>query len=285
MAVPARAVGGPLTQGEWQRVVNWASERAGGIHHDETARAKGFPAGLVPGDVHVSMLTAAIVDRVGPAWYEHGWLQQTFVTAAYTGDEARALVEGDDDRHLVLSLERRDGTVLCAGHAGVDPDGPAPWAPIRDDGGDPLPHEPVGTAYPEVVETFTRADVDRSIDGIDPSPWYRTESPWGGPVVPTVGVFNAIHRTRATPMPKEIGRAMRAGMNARFEAVHLAPIRFDVPYVRRAHLAAKGIGGRYASRTVELSYTEAASGLVAFRGRWRIKWVHSASSPASASST
>ena len=262
----------------WVRLVNWAADRVGGIHHDETARAKGFPAGLVPGDVHISLFTAAVVDRVGPAWYEQGWLRQTFVAPAYTGDEAQVVVEGDD-AHLRLTLARRDGAVICVGHAGIDPSRRPPWErddlPTRPDGdgADPLPHEPVGTPYPDVVDAITRGDVDRSIDGIDPSPWYRTASPWAEPVVPTVGVFNAAHRTRATPMPRVIAHAMRAGVNARFEAVHLAPMRFDTSYLRRARLVAKGIRGRYASRTVELSYEDPATGAVAFRGRWRIKWV------------
>jgi hypothetical protein len=262
----------------WIPLVNRAADRAGGIHDDETARQKGFPAGLVPGDVHVALLTAAAVDRVGPAWYEQGWLRMTFVAPAYAGEEARVAVDGDD-AHLTLTLLRRDDSVICAGHAGIG--GPPPWErddlidppSSPDDGGDPLPHEPIGTRYEDAVETITRADVDRSIDGFDPSPWYRTSSPWGDPIVPTVAIFNLIHRTRATPMPPEIARAMRAGMNARFDAVHHGPMRFDMSYRRRAHLVEKGIRGRYASRTVELTYEDPETGAVGFRSRWRIKWV------------
>ena len=62
-------------------------------------------------------------------------------------------------------------------------------------------------------------------------------------------------------------------MNARFDAVHLAPMRPNVEYCRRARLVAKGLSGRYASRTVELTYEDPATGAVAFRGQWRIKWV------------
>src|SRR3954451_19209928 len=130
----------------WIPLVNWAADRVGGIHHDETAREKGFPAGLVPGDVHVSLITAAAVARIGPPWYEEGWLRHTFVAPAYTGDEVEVRVRGDDD-HLVLEMVRRDGVLICIGQAGRG--GPAPWdriaLPARPDGeGDPLPHEPVG---------------------------------------------------------------------------------------------------------------------------------------------
>ena len=50
-------------------------------------------------------------------------------------------------------------------------------------------------------------------------------------------------------------------------------MRPDVEYCRRAKLVAKGLSGRYASRTVELTYEDPTTGAVAFRGQWRIKWV------------
>ena len=41
-------------------------------------------------------------------------------------------------------------------------------ASVYDYPPDLIPHEPVGTPYPDALETITRADVDHSIDGIDP---------------------------------------------------------------------------------------------------------------------
>ena len=56
---------------EWTAVVNRAADGVGGIHHDETARAKGFPAALVPADELLALTVAAAIDRLGgtDAWY------------------------------------------------------------------------------------------------------------------------------------------------------------------------------------------------------------------------
>ena len=159
----------------------------------------------------------------------------TFVAPAFTGDEARVEVEGDATRsdHVELTLLRRDGRVIAAAHAGVDTaNAPArpPWERSdlpspTEQYGDPLPHEPVGTPYPDALETITRADVDHSIDGIDPTPWYRTdgpngpdepgspESPWGGPIVPTVRPVSRVQCTWPT---------RRAATNITSRPIHTA---------------------------------------------------------------
>lgn len=293
----------------WRQVNNWARDREGSIHHDATARAKGFPAGLVPGDVHVALVTAAVVERFGPAWYERGWLRHTFVAPAYNDEELRVSLQpvsdgGGDDAvdaadaagTVDFSVDRRDGAVICAGRAGVCPEGSPlvpPWAqpdapPPRTLGGaDPLPHEPIGTQYGDRTPQPELGAFDGSLRGNDDSLWYRTASPWGEPIVPTVGPFSLAHRIRPTPAPAAITKEMQSGMNAGFEALHAGPLFYGRRYLRKARLVEKGVTGRYAFRTVEFSLQDidARGDQPRFWGRWRIKWVTSTPSTASASST
>jgi hypothetical protein len=274
----------------WRTVANWAADREGSIHDDATARAKGFPAGLVPGDVHVALVTGALVDRFDAAWYERGWLRLTFVRPAFNGDDLRTVIEPDeaDDRQVAFRLERRDGDLVCAGRAGVhapDVEPIPPWEladapPARAIGDrDPLPHEPIGTEYEARTPHPEQGDYDHSLVGNDECEWYRTSSPWGPPIVPTVGPFHLAHRIRPTPPPagSPVAAEMRSGMNAGFESLHLGPMFYGRRYRRTARLVEKGTTGRYAFRTIELAFAEdddgADGGVVRFRGRWRIKWV------------
>lgn len=279
----------------WHVVHNWAADLEGSIHHDETARSKGFPAGLLPGDVHVVLVTAAVVDRFGSPWYERGWIRQTFVAPAFNGEELRvvleeqALLDGDDGVVDFL-LERRGGDVVCAGSAGVYRPGTepvAPWdrpdaPPPRETGsGDPLPHEPVGTWYEERTPHPEIGDFDRSLDGNDDNPWYRESSPWGDPVMPAVGPFSLAHRIRPTPAPDDLAREMRSGMNAGWEALHTGPLPYGRRWLRRAQLVAKGTKGRYGWRTVEFTLADPEEDRPRFTGRWRTTWVRSQTSASS----
>lgn len=279
--------GGP---GRWRSLHNWAADREGSIHHDETARAKGFPSGLVPGDVHVVVVTSELVDRFGRDWYERGFLRMTFVKPVFNGEDVRFNPDpptGHADR-LGWELVKRDGTLVCAGNAGLAATGDAvaPWRDdrARDSGDyDPLPHEAVGQEYEERVHQREVGSYERTLRGNDDCPWYRDGSPWGPPVMPTVAPFDLAHRIRAPEMPAVVGREMASGMNAGFEALHRGPMFYDRPYRRRAWLAEKGVSGRYAFRTVDFSFEDADTGASVFEGRWRIKWVTSRPSLASAS--
>jgi hypothetical protein len=239
-----RSVAGP-----WTVVANEAADRVGGIHHDQTARERGFAAGIVGGDVLLA-LTVDAAKTVHPDWYRGTWFSHAFVAPAYDGDELRVTI--DDGTY---TLERRDGTVIGVMRAGTGAPERAPLA----QGGDPLPHEPVGSAYDDETVVL---DEERWTDG---------------DAVSTVGIFHLAHFIRPTPVPEPLRAELRAGMNSRFEGEHLAPMLIGRPYLRRASLLAKSIKGRYGARTVAFSFEEPDTGVVVFRGRWGVKWVRASS--------
>lgn len=271
----------------WRVMRNWAADREGSIHHDETARLKGFPSGLVPGDVHVAVVTAELVDRFGKDWYERGFLRHTFVGPVFNGEEVAFVSErspgGNRQRAVSWRLEKRDGTVACAGSGGLmnpGEDGAPPWhdeipAAAAGDDYDPLPHEEIGPEYEERTPHPEVGAFDQSLAGNDESEWYRTSSPWGDPIVPTVGMFSLAHRIRPPDMPAVVRREMASGMNASFDALHRGPVFYGRRYRRRAWLAGKGTSGRYAFRVVDFSLVDPEPDREVFSGRWRIKWVTS----------
>src|SRR5204863_6582093 len=109
--------------GGWITTHNWAADKVGGIHHDETARSKGFPAGLVTGDVTLAVACAAVVRVLGAPFFERGFIRNTFVRPAYNGEEVRAVVDesepcAGDEALLTWRLEKRDGSLVSAGIAG-----------------------------------------------------------------------------------------------------------------------------------------------------------------------
>lgn len=273
---------------------NWLADVAtdGSIHHDATARALGFPSGLVPGDVHLVITAKVMVDRFGPAWFERGWYRHTFVAATYDGEEARIEVDelpplpGDEARIDVRLVRVSDEATVGAASGGIyrddAGDGADPWErpdrlPDREgDGYDPLPHEPLGTEWPSWLVT---ADADAFAGslaaGSDDTPWYRTESPWGPPIVPLVGPFNQAHRMKAPPIPPAIGRELRSGVNARFECRWAGPLFVGTPYRRRARTVAKGASGRFAHRVVQFALSDPDDGQTPFTARWHVKWATS----------
>jgi hypothetical protein len=263
---------------------NWASDRVGSIHHDATARSKGFPAGLVTGDVTLALVQRALVSRWATDFLDRGWMVHTFVAPAYNGDELRVDLQPeaglpcDADVVSFRLVRRDDGSALSVGRAGVYESGVAavgPWwrpdhvPPSGGDGGDPLPHEPAGTRY---ENRTAHAEPGEFATSLDDNPWYTESSPWGEPVMPPVAPFNLAHRIRPTRGPEDVAAEMRSGMNSRWEAVHRGPLRYGRRYLRTAQMVEKATKGRYGYRTVEFALHDPEEG-TPFEGRWRIAWV------------
>lgn len=227
--------------------------RPGSIHDDERARSLGFTGGLVGGNVQLAIVGSALAERFGDAWYERGLLTFRWVKPVYDGEEVRTDIRDDG----TFSLVKRDGTIACAGWAGLGDD--LAW---QDDpeGGDPLP-EPVGYAYEPVTYTLEREQVERSLAG----------APWDGVRVPTVS--QVVLSGFAMPgTPRDVARELRAGMNARIELRQRGPMFLATPYTRTGVLVAKGVRGRHAFRTIEFE-TRDADGPKVNTFRWQIKWV------------
>jgi hypothetical protein len=268
--------------GPWRVATNFESTSLGSIHHDDQARRHGFSRGLVGGNVHLVHVTAALVERFGPAWYERGFLLFKWAQPVYDGEEVRVVLAdrapGPCDQLMVeLGLIKRDGVAACTGVAGLARSAAAailPWVradtPPSPSGGDydPLP-EPIGHAYESPIVTFDQAAVEQVQCGGDPHPWYRDSSPWGGPIVPTAAQL-VLSPYGMKWAPEPIATEMRSAMNATIQILQTGPMWQGTPYRRTATLVAKG-AGRLAFRTIEFE-CRTLDGRPAVRYRQTVKW-------------
>lgn len=275
-----------ITTGTWTHARNMSAEATGSIHDEAQARELGFRAALIGGSVTTAFMTPALTAQFGQAWYERGFLKQSFIHPLYESDEFRITFEEltpteHDERLYSLSLEKRDGERHTAGYAGLArsaEDALAPWQrpdepPLADEPEiDPAPGEEVGTVYPPQTRTVTPSDAmnasRREASG-DDSPWYTERSPWGGPIVPTF--MNLLIGSGGRPRSSG-DSAVRAGMNGTFQLLQTGPMFCDQPYTVQSTLVEKGWSARSAFRTSEFTVTSSDGDRVAI-ARQKIRWM------------
>ena len=280
-----------LERGPWTVARNLAADARGSIHDDTEARRRGLPGGLVPGNVQLVLVQRGVVEQLGPSWYERGTLDFTWARPVYDGEELRLLVSAaeewaGDERALGFVLEKRDGSPAARGGAtlarSLDVLEP-PWQGAeptpRGSERDPLPDEPIGHVYASRKLALPAAAVERTLAGLDPTPWYSEASPWGAPILPAAAFLPITGQGRrprasdeARPAPRASGRAgITAGMNGALALVQTGPMFLDHTYERRTVLVDKGFARRTAFRTVEISLHDDAGRRVAL-ARWRVNW-------------
>lgn len=275
--------------GDWTEAWNQAADMEGSIHDDATARERGFPGGLVPGNLQLSLAQRALVQTLGSAWYERGWLSFRWVGPVYAGEEMRVILEeaacvSQDERSLTLRVERRDGGILADGGAGLGhaPDQIlAPWerrpaSSPSSDAPEPLPEEPLGVEFPRRTILLEEPDVIEMLAEMDPTPWYADSSPWGGPILPAVALLAFTGQGHHTgpilgPLCGPAGNLIHAGMNGTLELVQTGPLFLGRSYERRALPVEKGHGARTAFRILDISLAEPGGRRVA-HARWKEHW-------------
>jgi MaoC like domain len=116
---------------------NLASASENKIHDDRVARQFGFSGALVPGVDVYAYACHLIVDRLGPAWLDHGRSECRFLKPVYHGCIAQVSAM-EEDRQLTFKVES-EGNLCVAGTADLD-GGAAP--PLSDYELRPLPAIP-----------------------------------------------------------------------------------------------------------------------------------------------
>jgi hypothetical protein len=172
------------------------------IHDEQMAGDLGLTGAPIEGPTHFSQFDPLLATLWGRRWFERGTISAHFQTMCVEGDEVRAgvLHAGEDATTATISAEKSDGTPVLTGTAllGDDEDTEvrrrlARARPLEDPvildqlsvgqrGRDEdlvvMDHDThMGDMYP-----FTLADKLESIT--ESSPWYRGDSPWGGPIIP-----------------------------------------------------------------------------------------------------
>ncbi len=270
---------------QWRRAINLHADDVGSIHDADQAKELGFKAALVSATNASAFAFERLVDRFGRDWYERGFFKQAAIAPLYEVDEFQVLLEPleshEGDEALVnVALEKRDGTQVTAGYAGLATD-PAtalrPWQREGErrptsDAGDPLPEVPIGTSYPAYRRTVTIEDSEsrRAMVG-DGSPWYTAASPWGGPIAPSFmcmllgGGGEPEGGYRARP-------EIVAPMKGTFQLQQFAPLMAGEEHTITGTLVANGFSARSAHYTNEFEVTNAAGDRVAV-ARQQMRWM------------
>jgi len=175
------------------------------MHHDDTARANGFRGGAVAGSIHLDLFPPRLLDAFGPAWFDRGSLSIGYVNHTIDAEPVRAMLGDDEDGtgQVRAWVERDDGMLVAEGTASVGSTTAASALRARDltVHSTTSPRMLAGVAAGDVLgPTTVHVDGRRQQrlldDGLctEPLDWYRSSSPWGGPIALPQHVVHTLFR-------------------------------------------------------------------------------------------
>ncbi len=266
----ARTRGETLHEGRWRRIPNLAASRPG-IHRNDVARGLGFRAGPVLGETVAEAMVPAVVATLGERWFEGGWIAAKLISPVYDDEEVQETATDAGGGAIELELSTRGGRLACVGRAGLG--ALDPWDASADGqrGADvALPDVQIGAPVAEVERAVILADVSALCDAAgDETPWFRRDSPWGGPIAPPIALLLHAHDIQAR-IPPGPGVKPQA-MGSDYQVVVERPVPLGTPLRVRTRWVDKGVSGRCWFRTIEFE-TSDAQGRACARGRQRVKW-------------
>lgn len=255
--------------GEYRQLGNISADSKGSIHDDSAAQKLGFRGGFVPGSVVGTVALEGAIGSLGKGLFEGGWYDLTFVSPVYTDDEVRAVAEPAGEA-FSLRVETRDGRLCCSGRAGVG--GELPWPESGMPDVTVLPRVEIGTELRGGAFSVTPMDIEPLLRGsAEESPWYRTISPWRGPIVPPERLQRiALDVSRTIPL--QIDGVRQPGMWAGHALVMRAPLLLGRVYKMTERVVDKGRSGRAVFLTYEFRVTSTSGEEIAV-GRHKVKWL------------
>ncbi len=178
----------------FRMVENYWADSKGAVQNDEIAKRVGFQGGVVRGTVHVAQMPRVLLAGFGEEWFERGGVASMFIKPTMHGDYVRIGLQdpemGGADERVQIWVERQsDGLHLVNGTAeiGEPPGGSLTHQMILNTSGSEevriLAEHVVGTtseALPVRIDSEQLAK--EPIGSIAPADWFRTASPWGGPI-------------------------------------------------------------------------------------------------------
>jgi hypothetical protein len=234
--MPEDALIGPV-----RRPHNRYLELPGSIHNNEVASKLGFRGGTVAGSVHMDQFVPLLLELFGPSWFETGSLSLYFRSATTDGEPVQARAERPDQPHdtqIAVRMNEPGGTLVADGTASVGDPG-VPSAVFARDlrPADPgslrilaafRPGESLGTLRLNPDAERQRDIVDRG-QLTEPLPWYREDSPWGGPIAAPSTIVSLLYSEILTPVKEKMGQ--RVGL---FGAIEVrfshGPVFLDETY-------------------------------------------------------
>ena len=235
--------------GPYRKPRNLAASQRGSIHDDSTAQRLGFRGGTVAGSIHMEQFPPLMLAAFGQRWFQSGGLSTYFRSATTDGEPVRAYVRmpsrNAKDAQVDVWMEKDDGTQVLEGTASIG----APPEPsmLRRKLAEPresgemrmLSHLAPGDRIGPVSVRLSEADAGPRLDAItEPLDWYRSPSPWGGPIV---GPGLLVHLMTQAQKGMRLGRAQAVGLYGAIEIRHLrGPVFSDRAYDVGATILAVG---------------------------------------------
>ena len=195
-----------MITGPYRASRNAANTEDGGMHHDDTARANGFRGGAVAGSIHLDLFPPRLLEAFGPSWYDRGSLSIGYVNHTIDREPVRAMLGEPDSAgagQMRAWVEREDGMLVADGTAAVGAPAAASALRARDltQFSTTSPRMLAGVAAGQPLgPTTVHVDVGRQLRLLDddlctePLDWYRSSSPWGGPIALPQHIVHTLFR-------------------------------------------------------------------------------------------
>jgi acyl dehydratase len=238
----------------FRMVENYWAQQAGAVQNDEVAKKVGFQGGVVRGVVHIAQMPRVLLAGFGQEWFERGGVASMFIKPTMHGDFVRIGLQepelGGKDERVQIWVERQsDGLHLVNGTAEIgDPPGGSLTAQmiLNTGGADEvriLADHVIGQTTDAVPVRIDSVELAKEPSGpIAPEAWFRTASPWGGPIANPANVPTAAGRSSGQLNLNSPGIV---GMLGAQEVKHVAgPVFLDHDYVSVSELVAVGSSKR-----------------------------------------
>lgn len=177
------------------------------IHDDKTANDLGFSGAPIEGPTHFSQFGPLLHKIFGDVFFERGCISAHYQNMVVEGEEVRAFAELADNAATICNIwaEKRDGTPVLTGTAGIGPNHPeseldrrrARLRPAQqlvilsalEVGMKGKQTESVHMDFDQHMGNLYPFSLNDKLEKItEPSPWYtQTEgqhSPWGRAIIP-----------------------------------------------------------------------------------------------------
>lgn len=239
--------------GGWRKPVNIWMDLPGSIHNDGVAEKVGMRGGTIPGTIHLNLFPPLLLKAFGQQWFEKGSISMYYTYATMHLEEVRAVIgkaeEGAKDAQVEASVEMKDGKNVATGTVSVgDVKEPSYLQSQELKNAEPedlkiLSGLKVGDKLPSNDVLIEQGETDKVLDTItDPLDWYKTGSPWGGPILYPAGMYHALMLT------PELPEEQKKGAVGFFGATEIrlidGPIKVGVPYEAKGELICVGASSK-----------------------------------------
>lgn len=244
--------------GGWRQPINiWMN--TGSIHNDNVAKSVGMRGGTIPGTIHLNLFAPLLLELWGKRWWEQGNISMFYTYATTHKEEVRAVVnmssQSAGDAQVAAYVERPDGHVVAKGTVAVG--NPKEVSYVRT-----IPLENAKRSDIRILAEFQPgmelskdAEVSITLEGLkeaietntDPLPWYKENSPWGGPILSPASE----NRLLSAGLPRDkIKKAV--GFYGAHDIRHInGPLFVGKTYLRTSKIACVG-----ASEKTEFLWTD-----------------------------